>query len=146
MPFGPIDDADIERLQEFATKNGLDLKTELTRVYASDHKVEESALAQVFAFSRKFKTLDKNARTYGHVIYSSLLNIGEAIGVDEYVKIIDRQPADVQQRIRDFLFYPYARNVSEAHWEEAQDEIRGIYPTLFPKGFQFGRDDPVFAK
>ena len=27
-----------------------------------------------------------------------------------------------------------------------KEENNRMYPTLFPKGFQFGHDDPVFAK
>jgi hypothetical protein len=145
-PFGRIDEADIERLYQFAATKDFDLKAELAKVYSSDTKLDENALGRVFAFSRQFETLDANARAYGQMIYSSLLNIGEGISVDGYVKILERQPADVQQRIRDFLFYPYARHVSEAHWEETMEETRRIYPTLFPKGFRFGHDDPVFGK
>ena len=109
MPFGRVEEADIERLYEFATKRGFDLKGEMTRIYSRGDKLDEAALGRVFLFSRQFNALDKNARTYGHIIFCSLLNIGEVIGVPAYVKIIDRQPVDVQQRIRDFLFYPIAR-------------------------------------
>src|SRR3982751_932823 len=105
MPFGRIEDTDIDRLQDFAVKHGFDLKAEMERVYSHDRKPDEDALGRVFVFSRQFDSLDQNARTYGQIIYSSLLNIGEVIGVPAYAKVIDRQPADVQQRIRDFLFY-----------------------------------------
>lgn len=146
MPFGRIGDADVDRFQEFAFKRaGFDLKAEMARVYSSDKKVDEEALGRVFSFSRQFNTLDKYARTYGQIIYSSFLNIGEVIGVPAYVGIIDRQPPDVQQRIRDFLFYPYTRHIPKEQWEEALREIRQQYPTLFPKGFQFGHNDPIFA-
>jgi hypothetical protein len=144
MPFGQIEEADIDRLQDFAVKHGFDLKAEMARVYGA-HKVDEDALGRVFMLSRQFDALDKNARAYGQIIYSSLLNIGEAIQVDGYTKILDRQPADVQQRIRDFLFYPYVRQLPRKRWEEALGETRQMYPTLFPKGFQFGHDDPIFA-
>ncbi|HEY9419097.1 MAG TPA: hypothetical protein VIP49_02815 [Candidatus Udaeobacter sp.] len=63
MPFGHIDDADVDRLQEFAQKSGFDLKREVARVYCCDKKIDEDALARVFIFSRRFNTLDKNART-----------------------------------------------------------------------------------
>ncbi len=144
MPFGRIRDADINRLYEFAIERGVDLKAEMARVYSSE-KPDEGALGRVFLFSRQFKALDKNARAYGQIIYSSLLNIGEVIEVDGYTKIIDRQPPDVQQRIRDFLFYPQARQLPKERWEEALRETREDYPTLFPKGFRFGHDDPIFA-
>jgi hypothetical protein len=141
MPFGRVDDADIDRLQEFALTRGFDLKSELQRVYGSNG-ADEAALGRVFIFSRQFNALDKNARRYGQIIYSSLLNIGEHIGVPAYVKIIDRQPPDVQQRVRDFLYYP------DWHTQHKQNsgEDEKIYPGLFPKSYQFGRDDPIFAK
>ncbi len=144
MPFGRIEDTDVNRLQDFALKHGFDLKAEMERVYASNG-ADADALGRVFIFSRQFRTLDKNARTYGQIVYSSLLRVGEQIGVPAYAKIIDRQPPDVQQRVRDFLFYPVARSAPKARWEDALKESREIYPGLFPKGFQFGHDDPIFA-
>ncbi len=140
MPFGRMDDADVDRLQEFALKRGFDLKAEMARVY--EKKMDEDALGRVFIFSRQFNTLDKNARTYGQIIYSSLLNMGEAIGVDRYTKIIDRQPPDVQQRVRDFLYYPDWH----AHRNESRKLYERVYPGLYPQNYQFGHDDPIFAK
>jgi hypothetical protein len=141
MPFGHIGDADVDRLAEFAKTSGFDLKPEMERVYKKD----EEALARLFKFSLAFKTLDANARTYGQIIYSSLLNLGEVIGVEAYVKVLDRQPAEVQQRVRDFLYYPMLR-VPKEQRKQVEEENQRMYPTLFPKGFQFGHDDPVFAK
>jgi hypothetical protein len=141
MPFGRVDDAEIDRLQDFALKRGFDLKAEMARVYG-EAKVNEDALGRVFIFSRQFDALDKNARTYGQIIYSSLLNIGEHIGVPAYVKIIDLQPADVQQRIRDFLYYP---DWHTQH-KENSGEYEKIYPGLFPKSYRFRHDDSIFAK
>ena len=109
-PFGPVGEADVDRLAEFAKKSGFDLKREMERVYKKD----EEALARLFKFSLAFKTLDANARTYGQIIYSSLLNLGEAIGVDAYVKVLDRQSPEVQQRVRDFLYYPHATRSERA--------------------------------
>jgi hypothetical protein len=141
MPFGRVEDADVDRLQDFALKHGFDLKAEMARVYG-DKKVDEDALGRVFIFSREFDALDKNARAYGQIIYSSLLNLGEHIGVPAYVKIIDRQPPDVQQRVRDFLYYPDWRT----QHKQDSGEYEKIYPGLFPKNYQFAHDDPIFAK
>ena len=105
--------------------------------------VLREALARLFKFSLAFKTLDANARTYGQIIYSSLLNLGEGVGVDAYVKVLDRQSPAVQQRVRDFLYYPMLR-VPKEHRREVEQENSRMYPTLFPKGFQFGHD-PVFV-
>jgi hypothetical protein len=140
-PFGPINEADVDRLAQFAKALGFDLKADIQRVYQKD----EAALGRLFKLSLRFKYLDKNARTYGQIICSSFLNLGEAIGVDAYAKVLDRQPANVQQRIRDFLYYPNLR-MPKAHWDEVREELNKAYPTLFPKGFQFGHNDPIFAQ
>src|SRR5439155_25549520 len=79
MPFCRVADADVDRLQEFALKRGFDLKAEMARVYG-EKKVDEGALGRVFIFSRLINTLDKNARTYGQIIYSSRLDRVETIG------------------------------------------------------------------
>jgi hypothetical protein len=145
QPFGRIGQADVDGLQEFALTRGFDLKAEMARVYSPDNKLDEEALGRVFIFSRQFNTLDQNARTYGQIIYSSFRRVGEVVGVPRYVKIIDRQPPDVQQRVRDFLFYPFTRHRKFRSEGEALKEIGDIYPGLFPKPFQFGRGDPIFA-
>lgn len=146
QPFGRIEQADVDRLQKFALSRGFDLKAEMARVYSPDNNLDEEALGRVFVFSRQFNSLDQNARAYGQIIYSSFLRIGEVVGVPRYVKIIDRQSPDVQQRVRDFLFYPFTRHPKFPSEEEAVKEIGNIYPGLFPKHYQFGRDDPIFAK
>jgi hypothetical protein len=140
MPFGPIGEADVDRLEEFAKASGFDWKPEMERVYKKD----KEALARLFTFSLVFKTLDSNARAYGQVIYSSWLNLGEQYGLDFYLEVLDQEPADVQQRVRDFLYYPMLR-VPKEHRKEAEEEIRKQIPRLFPQSFQFGRNDPVFA-
>jgi len=128
MPFGRIGDADVDRLQDFSVKHGFDLKAEMARVYGSNG-TDEDALGRVFMFARQFNALNNNARAYGQIIYSSLLNIGEHIGVPAYAKIISRQPPDVQQRIRDFLWYP----VWHEHHKQNDGELESVYPGLFPK-------------
>jgi hypothetical protein len=140
MPFGQIGEADVDRLEEFAKKSGFDWQPEMKRVYEKD----EEALARFFKLSLAFNKLDDHARAYGQVLYSSLLNLGEQIGVEAYVKVLDRQEPEVQQRVRDFLYYPMLA-VPKEHRNEAEDETRKMYPTLFPVGFQFGRSDPIFA-
>jgi hypothetical protein len=141
MPFGRVDDADIHRLQEFALKRHFDLKAAIAQIYG-DKKTDEDALARLFMFSREFAELDRNARTYGQIVYASFFRLGEVLGVPYCVKMIDRQPPDVQQRVRDFLYYP--------DWRARRDENRkvyeSVYPGLYPKDYEFGRDDPIFAK
>ena len=139
MPFGRIEDSDVDHLQEFGLKRGVDLKAEMERVY--EKKTDEEALSRVFIFSRQFDKLDKNARSYGQIIYSALLNLGEV--TDAYFRVLDRQSPDVQQRIRDFLYYPY-RKIPKEHLQEASQDR--AFQILFPKEFQFGHNDPVFEK
>jgi hypothetical protein len=138
-PFGPIGEVDVDQLMKFAKPRGFDLEPEMQRVYKKD----EDALARLFGLSLKFKRFDRNARTYGQIMYSCWLKFGETYGVDLYLKVLDRQPDDVQQRVRDFLYYPLLRVPKEKR-KENQEEIRKMYPRLFPVDFRFGRNDPIF--
>lgn len=138
-PFGPIGEVDVDQLMKFGRARGFDLEPEMQRIYKKD----EDALARLFVLSLGFKRFDKNARTYGQIMYSCWLRFGEAYGVDLYLKVLDRQPADVQQRVRDFLYYPLLRMPKEKR-KENQEEIRKMYPRLFPTDFKFGRNDPIF--
>ena len=140
MPFGRTTGADVKQLDQFARSTGFALKQTMERAYHKDTK----ALARVFQFSTAFTRLDRNARTYGQVIYSSLLNLGETMGVAAYAKVLSGQTPAVQQRIRDFLYY-FVTQVFHRHRQEAVVETRTDYPTLFPPTFHFGRNDPLFA-
>lgn len=138
-PFGPIGEVDVDQLMKFARTRGFDLQPEMQRIYKKD----EAALARLFSLSLGFKKFDKNARTYGQIMYSCWLRFGEAYGVELYLKVLDRQPDEVQQRVRDFLYYPLLRIPKEKR-KENQEEIRKMYPRLFPTDFQFGHNDPIF--
>jgi hypothetical protein len=138
-PFGPIGEVDVDQLMKFARARGFDLQPEMQRIYKKD----EDALARLFGLSLGFKRFDKNARTYGQIMYTCWLRFGEAYGIELYLKVLDRQPDDVQQRVRDFLYYPLLRMPKDKR-KENQEEIRKMYPRLFPADFQFGHNDPIF--
>jgi hypothetical protein len=140
VPFGPLDEVDMDQLIKFGRARGFDLQPELERIY---NKKDERALARLFSLSLRFKRYNRNARAYGQVIYSCFLRFGELYGLDLYLRILDRQPADVQQRVRDFLYYPLLRVPKEKR-KENQEEIYKMYPRLFPSDFKFGRNDPIF--
>ena len=153
MPFGKITDNDVAQLMQFAKEKGFDLNSELEKAYADN--TDTNALARVFRFSLTFKSLDQNARTYGQVIYSSLLNLGETMGVDRYSSVVVAQSPAVQQRVRDFLYFPTARALKEARvlkkepaaqLDKEVKEVRADFPKLFPNDYQFGHDDPLFKK
>jgi hypothetical protein len=139
-PFGPIDDTGIERLAQFSKTKGLDVVAELQKAYSKD----EEALARVFGFSIFFDSLDPNARAYGQIVYSSMLNLGEAWGVDKFSDVLARQDSKVQQRIRDFLFYDVTQAPKDQRMQ-IDAQVRSEYPTLFPPDYVFGCDDPVFS-
>src|SRR4051812_16858835 len=67
LPFGEITDADAEALMAFAKEKGVDLQQAAEQANRKD----PDALATVLKFSLHFKTLDKNARTYGQIVWSS---------------------------------------------------------------------------
>jgi hypothetical protein len=138
-PFGPTSEVDVDQLMKFGKARGFDLEPEMQRIYKKD----EDALGRLFALSLKFKKFDRKARTYGQIMYTCWLKFGETYGVDLYLKVLDRQSDDVQQRVRDFLYYPLLRMPKEKR-KENQEEIRKMYPRLFPADFKFGRNDPIF--
>jgi hypothetical protein len=64
------------------------------------------------------------------------------MGVRAYTKVIDGQSPEVQQRVRDFLYYGDWKK----HRDKALEFYERVYPGLYPKTYKFGHDDPVFAK
>lgn len=138
-PFGQISEVDVDQLMKFGRARDFDLQPEMERIYKKD----EEALARLFRLSLRFKKFDRKARTYGQIMYSCWLKFGELYGVDLYLTVLDRQPDEVQQRVRDFLYYPLLRMPKEKR-KENLEEIRRMYPRLFPTDFHFGRNDPIF--
>jgi hypothetical protein len=148
-PFGEVGDAECDKLFDFARLQGLDLYGKLQIVYAhgitnASADVTTNALADVFALSLTFSTLDRNARTYGHIIYSAFLNLGEGNEIDFLLAVMVSEPPIIRQRIRDFLYYAFLADSPKAMREEGMKETRSLYPTLFPDDYQFGKDDPIF--
>lgn len=143
-PYGPLDQTDLVALQKFSTKSGIDLKAAMDQSYSRDRKTREEGLGRFFRFSLKFQGFDQNARAYGQLVSNSFLNLGEAYGVKPYAAVLDRQPADVQQRVRDFLFYPASVLPAEERDEEKASLAQG-YPALFPRQFQFAQGDSLFV-
>ena len=58
VPFGPLDEVDMDQLIKFGRARGFELQPELERIYKKD----ERALARLFGLSLKFKRFDRNAR------------------------------------------------------------------------------------
>jgi hypothetical protein len=140
-PFGKISAGDVSQLMQFATEQGFDFSSEFQKAYEKD----AGALARVFTFSLKFKDLDQNARTYGHTIYSSVLNLGETMGLEQYSDVVTAQSPEVQQRVRDFLYYPVTLAPKNQQAQIDKDTREGA-PKLFPKDYEFGRNNPLFKK
>jgi hypothetical protein len=138
-PYGHIDAQAIADVAALAESKGVDLHTEIRKAYSGD----QEALARLFQLSSSFRNLNGSARAYGQIIYSTFLNIGESFGTTKYVAILSHQSTTVQQRVRDFLYYPIFR-LPPTQRADVDAETRGAYPMLFPLEFEFGRNDPVF--
>jgi hypothetical protein len=138
--YGPISDKDIDALYAFAKEYGYDLKGDLQQVYEGNSK---EALGRVFQFSLAFKTLDKNAMSYGAIIFNSLLNLGEVWTINVYADILNGQSTEVVQRIRDFIFYPM-ETATDDEGRVAKEYSRDRYPMLFPRKYEFGENDSLF--
>ncbi len=142
MPFGEISDDDVNQLMQFAKEQGFDLSSEFQKAYAKD----VDALARVFTFSLTFKDLDQNARTYGHTIYCSVLNLGETMGLEQYSDVVAAQSPEVQQRVRDFLYYPVTLAPMKERAQVDKETRESRTRKLFPKDYRFGHDNPLFKK
>ena len=142
MPFGRIGASEAAALTQYAKSKGLDIDAEMRKVYSSK---DEAALARIFAFSMQFDKLDKDARTYGQLVYSSMLNLGGNWGLEKYASVLSKQDANVQQRIRDFLFYDVTQAPKKVR-EKVEIEVRKENSNLFPPAYVFGHDDPLFKK
>ncbi len=137
-----ITESTLDQLNQFARERGFDLVAELEKAY---YEKDKDALARFFRFSLTFKSLDQNARTYGQLLWNSCLNLGEAWGPDEYSSVVIAQSPEVQQRVRDFLYFPGTRMPKE---ELAQNgtAFHETFPALFPTNYQFDHNDPLFKK
>ncbi len=141
MPFGPVGEPQVNALVQFSKTQGLDLVSELSRAYKRDRK----ALATVFRFSLKFDRLDDHAKTYGHLIYCAFFYFGESPDGHVFWDVLAEQKPEVQQRIRDFLFYDVTQAPKKIR-KKAEKAARKTCPMLFPKDYVFGRDNPIFGK
>ncbi len=141
MPFGLVGPQEIELLGRYAKKLGVDLVGDTRLAYDGD----EAALARVFVFSTRFDRLDANARAYGQIVYSAMLNLGERRGLPWFAKIVAAQPPEVRQRVRDFLFYD-ATQAPRKQRAEVQAATRRSAPDLFPADYVFGAGNPIFTR
>ncbi|HWQ09211.1 MAG TPA: hypothetical protein VN436_08895 [Holophaga sp.] len=139
--FGRLTQTEVGQLFAFARASRYDLESDLKLTYAKD----EAALGRVFAFSMQFRTLDANARTYGQFINNSFMLLVEELGLETYAAVLTGQPPEVQQRIRDFLFYPTTQ-VPKKQRLPAEKTLRQIYSAVFPPDYVFGQQDPIFQQ
>lgn len=139
MPFGPVSEGDVRSLFELGKERGIDLDGDLKIVYGTDWRAAGEALRRVFRFALVFERLDARARTFGHVLYCSLLNAGERIGMEGYVALLKREEPAVQQRVLDYLYFA-CRLQARAPVDLSSEE-----KLLFPSTFKFGDGDPVFS-
>lgn len=140
-PYGRLTDSDADTLVSVASASGLELGLTLKKVYAGD----QDALAMILRFSSQLKTLDMPARAYGNLVYSIFVNLGEARGTDFVTSVIVLQEPAVQERIRDFLWYPIFC-IPEERRAEVEQELRADHPSLWPPEFAFGEKDSLFSK
>lgn len=143
-PYGPLEQTDLVALQKFAMKSDIDLNAVMEKCYAREQTPREEALGRFFRFSLNFRSFDQNARTYGQLLFNSFLNLGEAWGGPAYAAVLDLQPAQVQQRVRDFLFYPMSVSPAQER-DGARGDLTQEYPTLFPPQFRFANGDALFV-
>ena len=73
-------DAELDHLFAFAKKSHFDFRTDFDRAQGGDKDAAKESLGRMFRLSVTFTRLDNDARTYGQIIWSSLLGLGETGG------------------------------------------------------------------
>jgi hypothetical protein len=142
QPYGPVSAEDVDRLDAYAKTQGVALLDDINSAYRDR---DEVALAQVFQFADHFQVFDESARVYGHLIYCSLLNLGESWGIERYARVVSRQSPKVQQRLRDFMTY-VREPIPQAELAEAMKGNHEAYPDLFPVSYEWRKGNSLFSK
>jgi len=98
-----------------------------------------------FSASLKFDHFDSVARFYGYNVYAFLLSYHSEHKADEFAALVAQQPRDVQQRIRDFIYFDAAR-APVGYRKEREKLFRTLFKMLFPPDYVFGKNDPIFKE
>jgi hypothetical protein len=139
VPYGKMSTKDVDRFLELSRSRGVDMDVEMPKAYKGD----ASALSKIFSLSTGFQKMDKMTRVYGNFIFSMFLDMGEAKGEDSFGQAVAAQPADVRQRVRDFVFHAVMQ-VPRRQRQELEQELRHSFPLVFPADYVYGSGDPLF--
>jgi hypothetical protein len=139
VPYGKMSRKDVDRFLELSRERGVDMEKEMPKAYRGD----PAALSQIFSLSTGFQKMDKMTRVYGNFIFSMFLDMGESKGEKIFGEAVAAQPPEVRQRVRDFVFYAVTQ-VPRKQRQEIEQELRSIFPRVFPADYVYGREDPLF--
>lgn len=138
-PFGPTTDQDLQELFIVAKRSGVDFEANMDLAYNGRRK----GLEQVFSLATKLETMDAVTKVYANVIYSAFLNLVEERCEKYFAKALESQPPLVQQRIRDFIYYPVTQLQAEQRQAE-ESELKTQFPRVFPSSYVFGKGNTLF--
>jgi hypothetical protein len=141
LPYGRVSAEDVDQLDAYARAQGVQLLDDLNKAY---RERDAAALSRVFHFAGHFETFDETARVYGHLIYCSLLNLGETWGIERYARVVAKQTPKVQQRLRDFMVY-VREPIPQAELAAAMKGNHAAYPDLFPASYEWRKGNSLFA-
>jgi hypothetical protein len=139
-PFGQTGDKGEDELKAFAQSNGLELEPTLAKANSGDKK----ALERILGLSIQFHRLDGSARTYGNVVYSIFLSLGEQKN-NGFMSALSVQDKSVKQRIRDILWHPLLCLPADQR-VAGERATREAIPRVWPPEYSFGLDDSVFGQ
>lgn len=128
------------QLEQFAMAQGVDLDGTLKALSEDDPK----AWGNIFAISLRFDRFDRQAEVYGYQLFAAFSYFVDSAGEARFARMIDAQSPQVRQRIRDFLYYE-AVDPSPEVTRNNERLLRMQLKLIFPPGYSFALDDPVFA-
>jgi hypothetical protein len=128
------------RLEQFAMAQGVDLDGTLKELPEDDPK----AWGNLFAIALHFDRFDRQAEVDGYQLFTAFSYFVESAGEAGFARMIDFQSPQVRQRVRDFLYYEAV--VPSAEMTRNNERLlRMQLKLIFPAGYSFALDDPVFA-
>ncbi|MCI0410237.1 MAG: hypothetical protein L0191_17045 [Acidobacteria bacterium] len=139
VPYGKMSRKDVDRFLGLSRSRGVDMEKEMPKAYQGD----AAALSRIFSLSTGFRKMDKMTRVYGNFIFSMFLDMGETKGESTFGEAVAAQPAEVRQRVRDFVYHAITQ-VPRSQRQELELELRKDFPQVFPADYVYGREDPLF--
>jgi len=128
-------------LQKLAISQGVDLDAFWKELPENDQR----GWGEVFKLSMQFCHFDRAAEVYGYQLFTAFVYFIDSAGEEKFAKLVNAQTPAVRQRVRDFLYYEAFNSEAEVI-KNNERQLRTKLRLIFPVGYVFAADDPLFKR